>query len=140
MANTAPGKIAGNVAVIAVDDHGDTADSTTISDANFAPANAVCCEGWKQVAVFVIFTGGTAPTVTIEPLLKAVPAAGVVGGSSWVRGAAKTAALTDRLMAIVDVNGRHFYPRVDARTGTPTSFDIMVIGWTPFEYEGPKQG
>lgn len=139
MANVVPGKIAGNVAVLAVDDHADAADSTTISDANFAPGNAVCCEGWKQVAVFAIFNGGTAPTVTIEALLKAVPAAGVVGASSWVRGA-KTAAVGDRVLAILDVNGRHFFPRVDARTGAPTNFDIYVIGWTPYEYEGPKQG
>jgi len=107
MALKGVGAIAGNLAVEALTDHGASADSTTISDANFDPANAIDCAGWKKIAVFCRFNAGTNPTATLEPLVRATPQP-VVGGNGWAR-LAKTAALGDLVVAIIEVMGRNVF-------------------------------
>lgn len=129
MAITAPGSISENRAT-EVRTNVSAADSTTINDGNFAPANATSCEGWKRVLVFVRFNAGTAPTATIMPLARC--------GAGWVK-LPNTAALAEGVGAIVETNGRHIFFRVEAITGSPTDLDVWVAGYEPFKADSASR-
>lgn len=58
------------------------ADSTTLTDANIPPAQAIDCSGLDTVLVAVEIAAGTNPTATIEALLYDENAA---DGSRWKR-------------------------------------------------------
>lgn len=58
------------------------ADSTTLSDANFPPANGIDCSGLDTIFVGVEIDGGTNPTLTVEALFYDASAA---DGSRWRR-------------------------------------------------------
>lgn len=58
------------------------ADSATLTDANIAPASAIDCTGYDTVFVSCDITGGSSPTMTIEPLFRDPDAA---DGSRWRR-------------------------------------------------------
>ncbi len=58
------------------------ADSATLSDANIPPASALDCSGLDSIFVGVEITGGTGPTMTIEPLFRDE---GAADGSRWFR-------------------------------------------------------
>lgn len=58
------------------------AESATLSDANFPVAQALNCYGFDTVLVGVEITAGTAPTMTIEALVRDGEAA---DGSRWKR-------------------------------------------------------
>lgn len=90
-----------------------TAQSSTINDSNFPPGcvavavdvgSSVICAGWKRVVIVPRFTGGSAPTVVIQPLHRF--------GTGWALGT-KTSALLDGQMATIEVFGRLTYFRVD---------------------------
>lgn len=125
MAITVPGSIASNDATLVRDNAPNAAESTTLSDANFLPANAVDCAGWKRVVIFAIFPDGTAPTVTIQPLIRC--------GSQWVA-LASTAAIAGQVGAIVETDGRKMFFRVSAVTGAPTNVDIYCAGYEPVRF------
>lgn len=114
------GTVSENKATEVLTDHAASADSATVNDTNFPPANGIDCTGWKKVLVFVRFNAGTAPTVAFEPMLRC--------GSGWVKLAA-TAALGEGVAAIVETHGRLMYLRANAATGTPTNYDVFVAGY-----------
>lgn len=58
------------------------AESATLSDANFPVAQALNCEGFDTILVGVDITAGSAPTMTIEALIRDGEAA---DGSRWKR-------------------------------------------------------
>jgi hypothetical protein len=64
------------------------ADNATLTDANIAPASALDCSGLDTIFVGVEITGGTSPTMTVEPLFRDE---GAADGSRWFR--LKTGAL-----------------------------------------------
>ncbi|NUP13766.1 MAG: hypothetical protein HOW73_47625 [Polyangiaceae bacterium] len=130
MAITKPGAIA-EAATTEVRTDVAAADSTTINDGNFPPANAVDTAGSKSVHVFCRFNGGTAPTVTIEPLIRC--------GNGWVK-LAQTAALAEGVAATINTFGRKVFFRVHAITGAPTNLDVFCSVAEPLVYDGPKQG
>jgi hypothetical protein len=130
MAQTSPGAIATSAST-AVRTAVTAADSATINDENFPPADATNCAGWKSVLLHVTFDGGTGPTATIVPLLRA--------GSTWLPATA-TAALAAGTLAQVTVFGRLVAFRVDAITGSPTSVTVRCAGFEPFRFDGPSQG
>lgn len=103
-----------------------TADSATLSDGNFDPTTATACANWFRVAIYPRFTGGTAPTVTIQILVRGNIADGT---GYWAVLPNKTAALTEGVIAIIEVGSRDVFFRVDAITGSPTSVDIWGTGW-----------
>lgn len=115
-----PGSVSENKTTEVLANHAASADSTTINDTNFPPANGIDCSGWKKVVVFVRFNGGTAPTVAFEPLLRC--------GTGWVKLAA-TAAVGEGVAAVVEPQGRLMYLRANAATGTPTDYDVFVSGY-----------
>jgi hypothetical protein len=132
MAKTSPGAISPSSSTVARNDVS-AADNSTVSDANYPPAN--CCSGaaWKQVVVFPRFTGGTSPTVTVQVLHRVA----AVGGNGWLLGPT-ISPLAEGESDIIEVNGRDFWLRVLSFTGAPTSIDIHIAGWEPFRYDGPK--
>ena len=58
------------------------ADPATLTDALIAPTLAVCCQQYDSVFVTAEIAGGTAPSVTVEPLYYDKEAA---DGSRWKR-------------------------------------------------------
>lgn len=58
------------------------ADSAALTDANIPPADAINCAGLDTVIVGVEITGGSSPTMTLEPLFRDPDAA---DGSRWGR-------------------------------------------------------
>lgn len=58
------------------------ADSATLTDANIDPLVAVDCTGLESIFVGCEITGGTNPTMTVEPLFRDAEAA---DGSRWRR-------------------------------------------------------
>jgi hypothetical protein len=130
MAQTNPGSIATNESNV-VRSAVTTADSATLNDTNFPPADATNCAGWKSVLVHVTFDGGTGPTATIIPLYRA--------GSTWLPGTA-TAAIAAGTLAQVTTYGRLVAFRVSAITGSPTSVTVRCAGFEPFRFDGPARG
>ena len=58
------------------------ADSATLIDDNIPPAQAVNCWGLESIFIGAEITGGTNPTMTVEPLFRDSEAA---DGSRWRR-------------------------------------------------------
>lgn len=58
------------------------ADSATLTDTNIDPAIAFDCWGLESLFIGVEITGGTNPTMTVEPLFRYASAA---DGSRWRR-------------------------------------------------------
>lgn len=58
------------------------ADSSTLTDANIPLASAIDCSGYDTILVGAEITGGTNPTMTVEPLFRDSEAA---DGSRWKR-------------------------------------------------------
>lgn len=133
MAQTNPGAIAGNLAVLARSVAGApvVADSTTLTDANFDPAAGVMCTGWRSVAIFCRLTAAGATTANIQTLVRAGLAPSTA--DSWIVAdpAAGSGAAASGQYVIVDVMGRLIFPRIHAVTGAPTVVAIWVAGWEP---------
>lgn len=130
MAQTTPGSIATNAST-AVRAAVAAADSATLNDTNFPPADATNCAGWKSVLLHVTFPDGTNPTATIVPLYRS--------GTTWLPGTA-TAAIAAGTLAQVTVYGRLVAFRVSAITGSPASVTVRCAGFEPFIYDGPSRG
>lgn len=115
------------------------ADSTTLADATFDPTpdpttgGAIQCRGFATIWLGVELAGGTAPTVTIEPLVRDEEAADqsrwktVLSAGSVLR----TSALTGASFEEVRVDGGRVYPRIHAVTGDPTTVRILARPGTP---------
>ena len=133
MAQTNPGAIAGNLAVLARSVAGTpvAADSTTLTDANFAPTNGVMCTGWRSIAIFSRLTAAGASTANIQVLVRAGLTAATA--DSWIVAdpAAGLGAAAPGQYLVVDVMGRLIFPRINAVTGALTTVAIWVAGWEP---------
>jgi len=122
------------------------ADSATLTDANIPPAQAIDCRGLDTIYVGVEFTGGTGPTATFEILYRD-PVVGTnttpADGARWKRkllgapngvttiaapAAQTTGALDGTALSEQRVDGRsQVFIRCTNVTGSPTSFDILVM-------------
>lgn len=107
-----------------------SADSATLTDANFSPTasdttgGALNAYGFQSVWLNVEFTGGTAPTVTIEMLFRD---AGAADGSRWKRVAGAAALTLDGTgWQEVRVDGALVYPRLTTVTGAPTAINLLA--------------
>ncbi len=130
MSKTTPGLINGNGAN-AVRTAVTVADSATINDSNFLPADAMAGVGWRSVLITPTFVGGTAPTVVVQVLRRA--------GSQWIA-MESTVPMVAQQGVNVDVYGRDTFFRVSAVAGSPTSVTILCAGWEPFNYPGNQRG
>jgi hypothetical protein len=101
-----------------------TTDSTTINDTNFDPTTATATHGWKSVQVFPRFTGGTAPSCTVQVLYRMTS----ISGNGWALGPA-VASLTEGQATAFSVFGRDVFFMVTALGGTPTHVDLWCAGW-----------
>lgn len=110
-------------------------DSSTLSDANFPPSSndttggAINAYGMSTLWVGVELTGGSAPTVTIEALVRD---AGAADGSRWKRlftsvNQPQTYTLDGTGLVEVRVDGRLVFLRITAVTGNPTSVKLLAI-------------
>ena len=133
MAQTNPGAIAGNYAVLArsVTAAPVTADGTTLTDAFFAPGDGVMCTGWKSIAIFCRLTAAGATTADIQVLVRAGLAPSTA--NSWIVADPATGlgAAASGQFIVATVNGRLIFPRIHAVTGAPTTVAIWVAGWEP---------
>ncbi len=130
-----PGTIAPSVATLVRTLSGTpvAAESATLSDANFPPAAAINCAGWRTVALYGVFTAGTTPTWSLQPLLRG----GVEGAGLWTY-ASPLGAVPGLQVVVVEVMGRLMFPRLDAITSNPTDLALYVMGWEPFRYDGQR--
>ena len=116
------------------------ADNSTLSDANYAVADALDCAGFDSIFVGVEIDGGSSPTITVEPLFRDGDAADqsrwtrlLVGSPPGVTLAAAAAQSTGALAALTMVElfvfGRVVYLRRSAVTnsGSTTASRILVI-------------
>jgi hypothetical protein len=118
-----------------------TADNTSLTDGNIPTTQsdtlggAIQCRGFQTIWLGVAFTGGTNPTVTIDPLTRDEDAA---DGSRWVRlgfgtpAAPLTFVLDGTFFVEVRVEGRLTFPRISAVTSTPTQVDLLVLPGSTF--------
>lgn len=85
--------------------------------------------GWDTVDGYVEFDGGTAPSVTLQPLL-ARKFVQVSGGVMWrLVPLANTSALTHgQPFSVTGTNQGRVLMRVHAVTGSPTALRIMLAG------------
>ena len=123
MPKSAPGPIDSNGAQVARTVT--AADTPPFIDSNCDPTTALITNGWRSVKVFPRFTGGTAPTVSIQVLHRMLS----VAGNGWVAGPTWTGLLDGEAIEL-DVNGRDVFFAVTALTGSPTSVAIYVAGWS----------
>lgn len=89
------------------------------------------CAGFKSVSFYPVFNGGTSPTVDVD-VLEDVEENGVkvfrqLG--STISGAA------DGVVQTIEVNGARIFLRVDAVSGTPTSFEFWIAGADRLDHE-----
>ena len=112
---------------IKADGGGVSADSATLTDANF-PATAdatnggaIAFDGVESIIVAVVLTAGTAPTATLELLWRDEDAA---DGSRWKRKESPLA-LTAAFQEVY-VFGSKIYPRLSAVTGSPTQVELVI--------------
>lgn len=121
------------------------ADSTTLTDANIVPTQALDCRGYETIWVGVEIAGGSSPTATLEVLVRDEDAA---DGARWKRllvgapdgvnltaaASQKTSALDGTSLYEVRVAGRDkVFLRVDAVTnsGSTTSMKILAMPGKP---------
>lgn len=101
----------------------DSADMAALLAAN--PRSYMDCAGYKTVKVFVRLTGGTAPTVILQPIeLISLPAGTLllsVTGSN-------TAALASGDCADITINGGFMFLRINTVANNPTKAEIFVSG------------
>lgn len=74
--------VAGTISTVRTGASAIAADSATLTDANIPPSSSVNCFGCETVFVGVTITGGTNPTMTLEPLFRSADDA---DGSRWHR-------------------------------------------------------
>lgn len=111
------------------------ADSATLSDANFPLlANAttggtIDCRALATIWIGVEFTGGSSPTIDLDPLIRDEAAA---DGSRWKRllfgssPAVVQPTLDGTGFVEVRVDGGLMFPRLKAVTGNPTTVKILA--------------
>ncbi len=101
----------------------DSADLSTVLTAN--PRSTVDCAGYESIRGFVRLTGGTAPTVTLQPLeLVKYP-----GGSDFLAvSGSSSSALSDGDMFEFTPNGAFLFVRMHAVTGSPTKVELFLAG------------
>lgn len=115
-----------------------TADAGPYTDASYPVSGAGVAQpmGYRSVAIFLRFTGGTAPTAQVTLLHRTAQGA-VAGGSGWIQGA-QSVALADGVAFFGTVMGRDFFPVITNITGAPTSVDVWATGWESYRNDGPR--
>lgn len=83
------------------------------------------CEGYSSILVTVKFTGGTAPAVTLEPLLYDQE-------DQEFRPLHTVDVMANDAVHVIRVYGGRAFLRVDGVVGSPTSFDIKVMPGEPY--------
>jgi hypothetical protein len=150
MARKSGGLFTGETAVVRSATALLAADNPALTDANIPPAQGLDCSGYDTILVGVEIAGGTAPTMTLEPLFRDDDAA---DGLRWGRldlGAApgvtlaalaseKTPALASNVTwAELRVFGHpNVFLRIDA-AGTPTSTTAWKILARPGKVRGDR--
>lgn len=112
-----------------------TADSSTLTDANFPPAadatngGTIDCRGLATIWIGVEFVGGSSPTIKLDPLIRDADAA---DGSRWKRlMPGDTPALVQPTLdgtGFVEIrcDGGFLYPRIDTVSNSPTTIRILA--------------
>lgn len=101
------------------------ADSTNLAILLTAnPKGAFDCAGYKTVKGFVKLTGGTTPTVGIQPLELVL----YNNSSELLITASTVASLADGAMFEFTINGGKLFLRINATSGSPTKVEILVAG------------
>lgn len=114
------------------------ADSSTLNDTNIDPTVALDCAAFQTIWVGVEIAGGSAPTATIEVLVRDEDAA---DGSRWKKllvgspdgvtaaaaASAKTPALDGTALYEVRVDGRKVFLRIDAVTNSAGTTSITLL-------------
>jgi hypothetical protein len=94
------------------------ADSTTETDANFPPEEALDCRGFDTIWVSVEIAGGASPTCTLEPLFRDE---GAADGFRWHR------------TQTISLDGAPVYASpADQQTSalqTSQQYELRVDGW-----------
>lgn len=78
------------------------------------------CRGWDEVLVVVKITGGTAPTVALQPGLYDIDDDATVT-------LATTGLLSDGDTALVSTWGTRLFLRLDDVNGSPTAVELRVL-------------
>jgi len=132
MAQTNPGTLQGSAGTLVRSVSGTpvAAESTTINDTNFPPANDTACYGWQTVKLVPKLTGGSSPTVTIQVLERVASST-----SFWSLGETSVP-LSDGQSYELEVGGREVFFRLAAVTGSPTQVDLHCGGGEPLLYGG----
>lgn len=111
------------------------ADSTTLTDANFplladaTTGGTIDCRALATLWVSAEFTGGSGPTIDIDPLIRDEAAA---DGARWKRlkpGDTPTLfqpTLDGTGFVEIRVDGGQVYPRIKAVSGNPTTVVILA--------------
>ncbi len=120
------------------------ADNASLVDANYPLDQALTCRGYQTIWVGVEIAGGSAPTATLEILVRDEDALDgkrwkklLVGSPDGVTAAAaasqKTPALDGTAFFEVRVEGRVVFFRIDAVTnpGSTTGIKILAIPGKP---------
>jgi hypothetical protein len=118
-----------------------TAETATLTDANFTVTNAVNCWGLESIFVGAHIAGGSAPTVTLEPLFRDENAA---DGARWKRlnvgalpgvtlataATVTTGALTSDgpMVEIRTFGASQVYLRRDAVTNSGSTTNLTILG------------
>lgn len=96
------------------------------------PRTYINCKGFDTLHGFVKFTGGTVPTITLQPLERVnyIDPSGAEARRFVVRGS-NTSALSDGDSFEFATNGGGlWFMRAHAVTGSPTAVEIYVVGGT----------
>lgn len=111
------------------------ADSGTLTDANFpllassTTGGTIDCRALATIWIGVEFTGGTTPTIDLDPLIRDEEAA---DGARWKRlltasGPAVYQPTLDGVGFVeIRVDGGQMYPRIKAVTGNPTQVVLLA--------------
>ena len=103
-----------------------------VDAAGFDLGNVLRCKGWQSVLVFAKFTGGIAPTVDIEPGLRATyDDDGTETDTRTETPQGVVAGLTEEEAVVVNCFDGDLILRLDAVAGNPTRVRLFVSGYEP---------
>lgn len=106
------------------------ADSVTLTDANFpltisdTLGGPIPCAGFSTIWVNAEFTGGTSPSIVLDPLVRDD---GAANGARWKRATQLATFTIDGTKFLeVRVDGRLTFPRIGTVSGAPTGIVLLA--------------